>query len=384
VIVKPNHIRCNVTPSPAEPMPLPGTVNLPPEHARQTTIADFWERPATIEVNNFNYKSLSNWSLNTCVGCFHGCRFCYVPSTSANKLAPKLGALGVHDPDEEWGLYAFIRKWDEKAFLSSLRKAEQTPVEALNPDGNRAVMLCSTTDAYQVIRHRDPEIRRRLQQAHRHIVRRSLELIRDQSSLNVRILTRGPLAKTDFDLMRSFGPRLLFGMSLPTLNDRLAKIYEPGAPSVSRRLETLRAAKEAGLNIFVAMAPTYPECDELDLRATLGAIKELEPATIFHEPINIRAENVARIATYAADLGIAINTGVFDTVESWEDYALGQLHAVERIATKFGLGEQLHLWPDKSFGTKRSLSRFQNPATHLVWLQKCWDRVSEWPGKSEG
>ena len=38
---------------------------------------------------------------------------------------------------------------------------------------------------------------------------------RDHSSLNVRILTRRPLAKLDFDLYRSFGERLVFGMSLP-------------------------------------------------------------------------------------------------------------------------------------------------------------------------
>ena len=49
------------------------------------------------------------------------------------------------------------------------------------------------------------------------------------------------------------------------------------------------------------MAPTYPECDEADLRATLKAVAELEPITIFHEPINIRAENVARIEAQAVE-----------------------------------------------------------------------------------
>ena len=82
-------------------------------------------------------------------------------------------------------------------------------------------------------------------------------------------------------------------MSLPTLRNDLAKLYEPKAPPPSTRLATLRAAKEAGLNVYVAMAPTYPECDEVDLRATLEAVVELKPITVFHEPINIRAENVA-------------------------------------------------------------------------------------------
>ncbi len=48
-----------------------------------------------------------------------------------------------------------LRTWDEKQFLASLRKAERTPRSGLKPDGNRAVMLCTTTDPYQVIKHPD-------------------------------------------------------------------------------------------------------------------------------------------------------------------------------------------------------------------------------------
>lgn len=29
---------------------------------------DFWHQPAIITVNNFKYKSLSNWAFNTSVG----------------------------------------------------------------------------------------------------------------------------------------------------------------------------------------------------------------------------------------------------------------------------------------------------------------------------
>src|SRR5439155_1346115 len=81
-----------------------------------------------------------------------------------------------------------------------------------------------------------------------------------------------PLARGDFDLFKSFGKRLVFGMSLPTLRNDLAKVYEPKAPAPSQRLATLHAAKEAGLHVDVALAPTYPECDEADLRATLQAL----------------------------------------------------------------------------------------------------------------
>ena len=218
-----------------------------------------------------------------------------------------------------------------------------------------------------------------LSQHRRRLVRRSLELIRDHSSLNVRILTRSPLARADFDLYKTFGPRLLFGMSLPTLQNDLSKIYEPKAPAPSQRLATLRAANEAGLNVYVAVAPTYPECDEADLRATLEAVAEVNPVTIFHEPINIRAENVERIQSHADELGLELKTDVFETREKWQDYAVNALQKVESLAEEIGIADRLHLWPDKSLGSLTVANRMPKPRDYMRWLRKSWTRISEWP-----
>ena len=200
----------------------------------------------------------------------------------------------------------------------------------------------------------------------------------------MRILTRSPLARADFDLYRSFGNRLLFGMSLPTLNNDLARIYEPKAPAPSQRLATLHAARDAGLNIFVAMAPTYPECDAADLRATLQAVAKLNPVTLFHEPINIRAENVCRIQTHAKSLGVNLNTSVFATRESWQDYAVESLRTVEHLAIELGLSKCLHLWPDKSLGSRAAVKRISStlsiaPESFSRWLESHWSRISAWP-----
>lgn len=339
----------------------------------------FWHAPAVIAENHFVYKSLSNWAFNVAVGCSHACRFCYVPSAATIKQGPKLAEYGVNDPDAEWGDYVLLRPWNEQKFLASLRAAENTPRKQLKPDGNRAIMFCSTTDPYQVIRHPDPAQHRQLAGHARFLVRRSLELIRDQSTLNVRILTRSPLARADFDLFRSFGKRLLFGMSLPTLRNDLSRVYEPKAPAPSQRLAALRAAKEAGLHVYVAVAPTYPECDEADLRATLKAVAELDPITIFHEPINIRAENVARIEEQAKSLGVRLKTEVFATRESWQDYAVNALHSVAELAKELGISKRLHLWPDKSLGSQSLAERMPDPRRYQERLEHWWHRVSEWP-----
>jgi hypothetical protein len=127
------------------------------------------------------------------------------------------------------------------------------------------------------------------------------------------------------------------------------------------------------------MAPTYPECDESDLRLTLKEIAALDPITVFHEPINIRAENVGRIQRTADTLGIKLRTDVFETPTKWRKYATTALKTVEEISRDLGLADRLHLWPDKALGSKAALGEIHDPKAHTDWLSYYWSRVSEWP-----
>jgi hypothetical protein len=336
-------------------------------------------------------------------------------------MSETMADYGVADPDADWGKYVLLRRWDRDIFLHSLGKAELTDPTTLESGGNRAVIYCSTTDPYQTFRGQKPEVRgqrsedgeqkeNKLHHEARGMVRESLELIRDYSTLNVRILTRSPMAVLDFDLFKSFGPRLMFGMSLPTLNDRLAQIYEPHAPSPSARLRCLERAAQYGLNTFVAVAPMYPEIGRMDLERTLSAITGIQqekaeraegrqapsskpssplsplppvgssgPLTIFAEPINIRAENVARIATHADRLGLKMRVEVFESRRAWEEYAIGQLQLIEQVAGELGLAERLHLWPDHTLGSRHTSERQPDPAAYMRWITGWWVRKSEWP-----
>lgn len=342
------------------------------EPAKARHVGD-WELPVVVDGSEFKHKSLCCWSVNAAMGCLHGCTFCYVPSVSANKQKRNLQPRGVNDPGGEWGQYGFLRPWNEDEFLSSLRSAENRARSKLNPDGNRAVMYSSTTDPYQA--WPTPELRTRA----RFIMRHSLELIRDQSTLNVRILTRSPLAKKDFELYRTFGHRLVFCMSLPTLNNRLARMYEPNAPAPTQRLKTLQEAKKAGLHVGVAIAPTYPECDEADLRATLEAAKALDPVTIYHEPINTRADNVRRMEARASELGVALNTGVYETTETWVAYQLQALRTVEGLAGEMGLEPKLKLWIDERLAKKGVTEAQPDPEAYAAWVKRWQGRIADWP-----
>lgn len=361
---------------------------------------DLWGRhraagpiPATIERNNFLYKSLSSWAYNIAVGCNHACRFCYVPSSAAKKQVHELNQYGVTDPDAEWGSYVLLRQWDEKKFRNSLKQAQKLKAADLNSDGNRAVIFCSTTDPYQTITVSGDGPRQKLLNGLRQtLVQKALQIILDESDLNVRILTRSPLAKQDFDLFKKFKHRLVFGMSLPTLDDKLRKLYEPKAPAVQQRLATLKQAKDQGLHVYVAMAPTSPESQEEDLQKTLEAIRELKPITVFHEPINLRAENFARIKAQADELKVQFNHRPL-LKENWAAYAIWQLQTVEVIGAKLGMSAVMHLWPDSTLGkrtvweqARRSVDRSTSGLEfekHKQWLEGWWKRKSEWPKESK-
>lgn len=334
---------------------------------------DVWSVPVEIARNNFKYKSLSCWSCNTAVGCEHGCTFCYVPEVSTRKLAKKLKEdHQVDEPDEDWGNYVMIRPYDESRFWRTLFNARHTSPSQLNADGNRAIMFCTTTDPYQVIRHKDPKRRKELQEMASNVMRKCLDTILEHSDLNVRILTRSPLAKQDFDLFKKFGKRLLFGMSIPTLDNRLAKIYEPHAPAPSARYETLVQAKKHGLNVYAAMAPTYPECERTDIETTLAFLQRLDLVTIFHEPINIRAGNIDRIAKQAKQEGFEFKRSIFASSKTQAVWAREQFMIVEQAAADLRIPpEILHLWPDQTLPRYLPEEQF--------WCEQHWKKVSAWP-----
>lgn len=135
-------------------------------------------------------------------------------------------------------------------------------------------------------------------------------------------------------------------------------------------------------------------------------MKKLEPITIYHEPINIRSENVERIATHAAKLGVEFKAETFKPFSSWAGYAIRQLMQVQSIATELEIQDRLHLWPDpdlmftakgakantsKQAFLERLTSEYGVPEAEVeavserytAWLQQWWRRISEWPGMTQ-
>lgn len=366
--MKKTHTQTNLD-SPAEPT------------ARQKTPEDYLTTCAQIQRSYSARKALSNWTFNIARGCCYGCTFCEVPSISAGARQPNWQNYGIDDPCKGWGDYVLLRQWDENRFLKSLQKAERSSFHEEEPAGNRAVLYCSTTDPYQMFKHPDPNFRLQLTLDAERLVTRSLELIRDRSTLNVRIMTRSPQLRRDFDLFKSFGDRLTVGMSLPTLNEDLAQLYEPGVPSPGQRLMVLHDAKRAGLNVFVAISPIYPESDMNDLAATLQAVSQLEPITIFCEPMNLLRIDHERIRQQFQRLGFQMNDQLFKCGASRANHALWSLQTIQGIATELGVGDRIHLRPPEELGQEWRVQSMPDPDAYRDWLDLWKNRISEWPGR---
>ncbi|GAA5034168.1 intein-containing Rv2578c family radical SAM protein [Microbacterium fluvii] len=74
------------------------------------------------------------------------------------------------------------------------------------------------------------------------------------------ILTKGTLLRRDLPLLvdAASAVDVTLAMSIAVFDDHLQKLVEPGTPSAAARLETVRAATEAGFRVTVFLMPILP------------------------------------------------------------------------------------------------------------------------------
>ncbi|WP_214467987.1 intein-containing Rv2578c family radical SAM protein [Microbacterium flavescens] len=74
------------------------------------------------------------------------------------------------------------------------------------------------------------------------------------------ILTKGTLMRRDLPLLRDAAQsvRVSLAMSIAVFDDELQHLVEPGTPTATARLDTVRAATEAGFRVTVFLMPIIP------------------------------------------------------------------------------------------------------------------------------
>jgi DNA repair photolyase len=76
----------------------------------------------------------------------------------------------------------------------------------------------------------------------------------------VQILTKSTLVRRDLDLLERINgqSRALVCFSVSSVDERISRIYEPGVPSPSERLETLKFFKARGISCGLFLLPVIP------------------------------------------------------------------------------------------------------------------------------
>ncbi len=202
-------------------------------------------------------------SINPYKGCEHGCIYCFARPTHAYlDLSPGL--------DFETRIF---RKPDAARLLrAELSDPRYKPAR---------LMLGINTDAYQPAERTEK-------------LTRSLLEVLHEFRHPVSLITKSALIRRDLDIL---GPMAAMGLcsamlSITTLDRDLARVMEPRAATPSKRLETIRALKDAGVPVGVMVAPVIPglTCHELEaiLKASAEAGADRAGFVIVRLPHEIR------------------------------------------------------------------------------------------------
>ena len=206
----------------------------------------------------------SSHCLNPYVGCHHACVYCY---------ARFMRRFTGHQ--EPWGRFVDIKKNTPEVLARQLARGI--------PAGS--TLIGSVCDAYQPLERRYGITREAVRQ-----------LVASHATFSV--LTKSDLVVRDIDLLQQGGPRCSVGISLSMLNDAHRRHFEPGAATVSQRLNTLKELHCAGIRTYLFIGPIMPDVTDVEALVNEAALHADE---IWGEALNLRCGNRNDVAkAYAA------------------------------------------------------------------------------------
>lgn len=217
---------------------------------------------------------LDDYTVNPYSGCAFNCLFCYIRGSKygihmERKLGIKINALEVL----------------EKQLANRAKKNQQG-----------IVVIASATEPYQQAEKKYE------------LTRGMLELML-KYRFPVHIITRSDLILRDFDLLREIDKRailpgdlkgklergVIVSFSFSTIDDGIAKIFEPGATPPSKRLETLKDTVSSGFLSGVSMMPLLPYISDTGEHQELmfGTFKEAGAKYVMPAGITLFGEGQA-------------------------------------------------------------------------------------------
>jgi DNA repair photolyase len=198
------------------------------------------ERPKSIITRNESPDLSFDRSINPYRGCEHGCVYCFARPTHAY--------MGL-SPGLDFETRLFVKDGAAAVLTRELSAQGYKP---------KTIAIGTNTDPYQP-----------LERSHR-VMRSVLEVL-DRMNHPVGIVTKSHLVTRDIDILGSMAARGLVkvGLSVTTLDRKLARAMEPRASTPERRLEAIRQLSQAGVPTTVMVAPVIPAINDAEIETIL-------------------------------------------------------------------------------------------------------------------
>ena len=160
-----------------------------------------------------------DYAFNPYLGCLHGCRYCYAIDMSPSEAS------------SNWGRTVFVRK----NIITLLEREARTYKRGI-------VGMSTITDPYQSV-----EMKFR-------IMPKAIEIL-SRNGFYVTIQTKSPLILKDIEILEKYRNNLDVGLTVTTIDRKVASLLEPYAPDPAKRLNALKKLTQRKIKTWLYLGP---------------------------------------------------------------------------------------------------------------------------------
>jgi DNA repair photolyase len=202
-----------------------------------------------------------DWTVNPYRGCSHACVYCF--------------ARGTHeylelDAGRDFDTQVVVKVNVADVLEKELRRGSWQ---------REPVMLGTNTDPYQ-------------RAEGRYKLMPGIVSALTESGTPFSILTKGTLLRRDLPMLKDAATdvHVTLAMSIAVFDDELQHLIEPGTPNATARLDTVRAATEAGFRVTVFLMPIIPHLTDsiAAIDHALTRIKEAGAVRVVYGALHLR------------------------------------------------------------------------------------------------
>ena len=194
-----------------------------------------------------------DYALNPYGGCEHGCIYCYAPGHTHSDL-------------RDWRVVRVKRNIAD-------RLSRELPF------AEGIIGIGTVTDPYQAAERRF------------RLTRSCLEILAERDR-EIHIHTKSDLVLRDVDILS--GMKGVVGITVTTVDDRVSKMTEPGAPLPSQRLRALEGLVDAGVRAYALVAPVMSTLEGRE-GELVDALRGTGVGMVYHDPLNLRLVDTTRL-----------------------------------------------------------------------------------------